>query len=75
MHRQQVVTQVGLKAAQDKRPMEGLFGPPYTVIDCPGQNTRNSGRQRLPDSGKTHCNWVSPRLQLYFWNWRERGWR
>ena len=39
---------------------------PYTVIGYLGQNARNSGRRRLPDSGKTHCNWVSPRLQLYF---------
>ena len=37
-----------------------------TEIDCLGQNMRNPGHQRLPDSGKTHCNWVSPRLQLYF---------
>ena len=35
-------------------------------MDCPGQNTRNFGHQKFSDSGKTHCNWVSPHLQLYF---------
>ena len=67
--------QAGLKAARDKRPVDGLFKTAYTVIDCPGRKTRNSGRQRLPDSGKTHCNWVSARLQLYLLDWREQGWR
>ena len=26
----------------------------------------NYGCLRPPDSGKTRCNWVSPRLHLYF---------
>ena len=53
------------EAARDKRPIHGT--------QLLGLSTGNFGRQRLPDSGKTHCNWVSLRLQLYLLDWREQG--
>ena len=36
-------------------------------FDYLGSHTGNAGRLQLSDGGKTHSNWVSPRLQLYFW--------
>ena len=43
-----------------------LIRAKFVVISPPGLMTVNSGRLRPPDSGKTHCYWVSPHLQLYF---------
>ena len=53
------------KATRDKRPVHGT--------QLLGMSTGNFGHQRLPDSGKTHCYWVSLRLQLYLLDWREQG--
>ena len=62
----QVVTRDKQKSCTGQETRGEVIWTPYAVISYLGQSTRNSGRQRLPDSGKTHCNWVSPCLQLYF---------
>ena len=53
------------KSTRDKKTRGEAFRTflQYTAVWVKTRGTL--GRQRRPDSGKTHCNWVSPRLQLY----------
>ena len=72
---------VRLEGERDEPKQHGIKDPwggiPY-ILQYTAVWVKTRGTTVVKDGQtveKTHCNWVSPRLQLYLWNRREQGWR